>query len=125
MKKELEFILDASAKKVMKGWNLENFKKTHPSLFDTIIIAMTTVITGETCTAHERVFLNTFIELDKKGLPQFCDMTERKFLDEIREKGKWETFKKGTGIKINSETKIMQKDFPQLNLIEFCGKVSQ
>ena len=39
-----------------------------------------------------------------------CIANERKFLDKIQEKGKWETYKTGTGIKINRETKIMQKE---------------
>lgn len=54
-----------------------------------------------------------------------CTANERKFLDRIQEKGKWETYKTGTGIKINRETKIMQKDFLPINLFELCKGASQ
>lgn len=54
-----------------------------------------------------------------------CTANERKFLDKIQEKGKWETYKTGTGIKINRETKIMQKDFLPINLFELCKGASQ
>lgn len=70
MGKELEYILDSCAQKTMREWDLQNFKKTHPSLFQAIINAMTTVITGTTCTANERAFLDEiqtkFIYLDEE-----------------------------------------------------------
>lgn len=37
---KLEEILNSSAKKNMTQWDLSSFKKTHPSLFITIIEAM-------------------------------------------------------------------------------------
>ena len=38
--KEFEKILNTSAKENMKEWSLEMFKKSHPSLFKTIIRSM-------------------------------------------------------------------------------------
>ena len=59
-----------------------------------------------------------FLEYVRQIMPPTCTTNERKFLDRVREIGKWETFMKGTGIKLNKDSKIMQRDFTELNLKE-------
>lgn len=77
------------------------------------------------CTATERKFLDTFIELDKKGLPQFCDKNERMFLDEIRELYEWNDhlgFPHLQRKEITKYSNIYQQDFKKTNLKELVNE---
>ena len=54
-----EMLLNRNAKINMKNWDLENFKKSHPSLFQTIIASMAEV--------------EYYVEIEKDKFPNKID----------------------------------------------------